>query len=47
MSMNAGKLVKYTIKIIAKATEIDYDELKDISKKALKILEKWKNKKYT
>jgi len=39
--MNTEKLLKYAIKTIAKATDLDYDELKDISKKSLKMAKKY------
>lgn len=35
--MNTEKIVKLTIKTIAKATDMDYEELKSASKKVLKL----------
>jgi len=35
--MNSEKIVKYAIKTIAKATDLDYEELKNASKKVIKM----------
>ena len=36
-SMSAEKLVKYTVKYISKTQELDYNELKNSSKKVIKM----------
>jgi len=36
MSSSAEKLVKYTIKLISKSYDLDYEEVKTISKKVIK-----------
>jgi len=36
MSSSAEKLVKYTIKLISKSYDLDYEEVKNVSKKVIK-----------
>jgi hypothetical protein len=40
MSNSSEKLVKYTIKLICKSYELDYDEVKQLTKKVLKTAKK-------
>ena len=40
MSNSSEKLVKYTIKLICKSYELDYDEVKHLTKKVLKTAKK-------
>jgi hypothetical protein len=41
MGMSAEKLVKHTIKLISKTNQLDYDELKESTRKVLKLARKF------